>query len=86
MLVDENLQPCILFCFPTQTLTANCTLLSVKMGGSGGNDVYRLDIREGTVVYLYGNSVLTSGHVVVNDGDLAALASAVEELVPALRS
>ena len=50
-----------------KTRTANCTLLSVKMGN---NDVYRLDIRDGTIVYLYDNSVLTSaGHVEINDGE-----------------
>ena len=50
-----------------KTRTANCTLLSVKMGN---NDVYRLDIRGGTIVYLYDNSVLTSaGHVEINDGE-----------------
>ena len=48
-----------------KTRTANCTLLSVKMGN---NDVYRMDIRDGTIVYLYGNSVLTSGHVQIDDG------------------
>ena len=36
----------------------------------GNNDVYRLDIRGGTIVYLYDNSVLTSaGHVEINDGE-----------------
>jgi hypothetical protein len=48
-----------------RTRTFNATLLSVKMGDD--SDVYRIDLRDGAVVFVHHESVLVSSHNLVND-------------------
>jgi cadherin EGF LAG seven-pass G-type receptor 1 len=48
-----------------RTRSLNGTLLAVKMGDD--NDVYKIDIRDGVVVFVHHQSVLVSSHTMIND-------------------